>query len=83
MNDKRSDSTVSYLASFLDSHGVTAADAAEMSTRQYGLCVDLARLSETPNQRAVVVSLASRQSRRNQAIQDFRDRLARLERQTR
>ena len=77
------DAGIAILASFLDRHGVTAQDAAEMTPDQFTTTANLARLSSTPDQGAVVASLAGRQMRRHQAADDFRARLAQLERETR
>lgn len=77
------DAAVPIMASFLDRHGVTAEDAAEMTPQQFATTANLCRLQETPDQRAVVASLRGRQMRRDLNRQDFRARLAQLERNTR
>ena len=74
---------IAILASFLDGHGITARDAEAMSAEQFTITANLARLQTTPDRPAVIANLAGRQSRRQEATQDFREQLARLERETR
>ena len=77
------DAAVSILANFLERHGVSAADAAQMTAQQFALTANLCRLQATPDQTAVVGRLVSREMQREQAAEEFRKQLARLERQTR
>lgn len=77
------DAAIAILASFLDRHGVSAEHASDMTPEQFTMTANLARLSSTPDQAAVVASLNGRQMRRHQAADDFRARLAQLERGTR
>ena len=72
------DAAVPILASFLDRHGITAQDAAEMTQEEFRITANLCRLQTTPDQRAVVASLAGRQMRRRQVTEDFRRRLEAL-----
>ena len=77
------DAAISILASFLDRHGVTAAEAAQMTPAEFRLSANLCRLQSTPDQAAVIESLKGRQARSAERAVEFRARLARLERETR